>query len=195
VDQWIGDAELGKPPGLRLVACSEKWSWYERLRKTTTMKLRIELLKTAVLLLTCLLGTSATRAGIIANTTEPFEQAVFIDCDEDGIPEDVLLLSGDLHILITQTSNKAGDTVVTDHFQPVNVSGVGLITGDTYRAVGLTRDSDAIQGDHESFTFVNNFYMIGQKSGIKSLIHNTFHITMVGGEVIATVDNSFTTCH
>ncbi len=148
------------------------------------MKLQDKSLKTAALLLSCLLGIWTAQAGIVQNTIDPFEQLVFIDCDSDGIPEDVIELSGGLHTVITQTLNKGGGSTFTAHFQPVNVSAVGLITGDTYRAVGLTRSSDIIRGDNEEFTFVNNFYMIGQKAGIKYLVHETFHVTIIDGELV-----------
>jgi xylose isomerase len=158
------------------------------------MKIQNRLSLTATLFLTFLLGIAAARAGVVQNSIDPMEQEVLIDCDEDGIPEDVLELSGDLHTLITETDNKAGGVTFTAHFQPVNISAVGSLTGDTYRAVGLTRSTDVILGDHKTFTFVNNFYLIGQRSGIKYLVHETFHVTVVGGEVVVILDHADTRC-
>ena len=91
-------------------------------------------LKTAALLLAFLLGC-ATRAEVVQNSVDHFELEVVIDCDGDGNPEDVLELSGDLHTVITETQTKQGGIITTAHFQPVNLSTVGVLTGDLYRAV------------------------------------------------------------
>jgi len=158
------------------------------------MKFKTGTLKTAALAATCLLGAWVTRAEVTQNTIDAFTLEVVIDCNGDNVPEDVLELSGQLHILMTQTTTASGHTVNTFHFQPVNISAVGTITGDTYRAVGLTRQTDASSTDQEALTYVNNFYMIGQKSGIKSLVHETFHVTVVGGQVVVQLDHATASC-
>jgi hypothetical protein len=150
--------------------------------------------KKAALLLTCLLGAWVMRADIVQNSIDPFDQEIQVDCDGDGNPEDVLDVSGDLHTLVTETTDQAGGVVDTLHFQPVNVSAVGLLTGDTYRAVGLTRETDIVVDPNQTTTFVNNFYMIGQKSGIKYLVHETAHVTVVDGEVVVSFDHATVSC-
>lgn len=152
------------------------------------------LFERTALLLSFLLGAWALQAGVLQNSIEHFDQEVVIDCDNDGNPEDVLELSGDLHILLTETSNPSGGVVDTLHYQPVNVSAVGSITGDTYRAVGLTRGTDVVVDDNQTTTFVNNFYMIGQQSGIKYLVHETAHVTVIDGNVVVTVDRATVSC-
>src|SRR6476660_9286831 len=121
--------------------------------------MKIRSLRTAAVLLTCLLGIWVTRAAIQQNAIVSFSQEVQINCNPNET-NDVLELSGNLHILITETTSKAGGVVDTFHFQPVNVSAVGTITGDTYNAVGLTRETDTVAGPNATTTFVNNFYMI-----------------------------------
>ena len=155
--------------------------------------MKIRSLRTAAVLLTCLLGIWVTRAAIQQNAIVSFTQEVQINCNPNET-NDVLELSGNLHILITETTDKAGGVVDTFHFQPVNVSAVGTITGDTYNAVGLTRQTSSVSGANATTTFVNNFYMIGQKSGIKSLVHEVAHVTMVGGEVVVTFDKATASC-
>ena len=140
------------------------------------------------------LGLYVARAGVVDNIIIPLEFPVEVDCDEDGTPEDVLALSGELHIVITETTDKNGGVHTTFHFQPVNLSGIRMISGDTYRAVGITRGSTTLTGDNVSDTFVDNFYMIGQKSGIKYLEHVTTHVTLVDGQPIVQVDNSEIRC-
>ena len=149
-------------------------------------------LKTTAVLLACLLS-GATRAGVVQNSIDHFDLEVIIDCDGDGTPEDVLELSGDLHALITETDTKSG-VITTGHFQPVNVTAVGLLTGTVYNAVGLTRSTDVVSGDNETFTFVNDFYMIGRNSGIKSLFQEVFHVTVLNGDVVVLLDHLSSRC-
>src|SRR5262245_50866473 len=152
--------------------------------KVKTMKTKVATLKILALLAMASLALCLARAGVVDNFIEPLDLEVQVDCDEDLTPEDVIQLSGGLHVVVSETNDKKGGSHTTFHYQPVNVSGVGLISGDTYRAVGLTRGSTTLRDDNMSDTFVNNFYMIGQKSGIKFLVHNTFHVSVIGGEVI-----------
>jgi hypothetical protein len=159
------------------------------------MKLPLKSFNIPALLLTCALGICGpARGAIVQNSIDPFELETAIDCNGDGTPEDVIDLVGNLHTLITETVTKSGRVSSTAHFQPVNVSAVGAITGDTYRAVGLTRSTDVLSDSHESYTFVNDFYLIGQKSGIKYLVHETFHVTVVDGEVVVSMDHFETRC-
>jgi hypothetical protein len=158
------------------------------------MKSKVATFKILALLAIASLALCLARAGVVDNFIEPLDLEVEVDCDGDLTPEDIIQLSGGLHVLATETTDKSGGFHTTFHFQPVNVSGVGTLSGDTYRAVGLTRGSVTLSGDNVSDTFVNNFYMIGKKSGIKFLVHNTIHVSMVDGEVIVEIDNSETRC-
>ena len=158
------------------------------------MKTKVATLKRLALLVIASLGLNVARAGVVDNLIIPFEFTVEVDCDEDDTPEDVLELSGELHILHTVATDKTGGVHPTFHFQPVNLSGIGMISGDTYRAVGITRGSTTLTGDNVSNTFVNNFYMIGQRSGIKYFAHSTAHVTVVEGEIIVGVDHSEIRC-
>ena len=58
------------------------------------MKIGNVSLQTASILLTSLLGICAARAETVQNSFDPFTQEVWIDCDGNGIPEDVVELSG-----------------------------------------------------------------------------------------------------
>jgi hypothetical protein len=158
------------------------------------MKLLGQTFKMGGLVVGGLLSVWLARAAVQENDIVPMDQLVEINCNGDSVPEDVLELVGDLHVLTTQTVDKAGGVHTTVHFQPVNVSAVGELTGDTYRAVGLTRESVTLKGDNVSDTYVNNFYMIGQRSGIKYLVHETFHLTIVNGNVVVSFDHSDVRC-
>lgn len=155
-----------------------------------------KLLMPAALLLVGALGVWLVHAAVLDNEMVPIDQQVLIDCDNDGTLEDVLDLQGDLHILLTSTTDKQGGVHASWSFQPAGVWAVGEITGDTYRAVGLTRQSTSVSasGDHFAATYVDNFYIIGEQSGLKYKIHVTTHMTVVNGEVVVNFDNTTTTC-
>ena len=129
-------------------------------------------------------------AGVIVNIAEPFEQLVSIPCADGGSGEDVLL-TGFLHILVTETLDAKGRPHLTAHFQPMGVAGTGLTTGDVYRATGITRETDNGFAFAVPFevTFVNNFRIIGPGTGNNLLIHQVFHMTVdANGFVTAFVD-------
>ena len=78
------------------------------------------------------------RAEVVVNETIDVDLAVFVACANQGAGE-VVRLSGPLHTLVTFTIN--GRTISgKNHFQPQGISGVGVDTGDSYRAVGVTQD-------------------------------------------------------
>jgi hypothetical protein len=148
-----------------------------------------------VVSLTALMFTLPAKAEVVVNVLEPFNATVEVDCDQDGTPEDIVELSGQLHVLITETINeKVGRFKV--QFVPRNVTGTGTLTGEKYRGVGLTREtSTEVIGGPFQLTFVNNFYVIGQGAGYRYLGHQTFHVTLdADGNVVVLQDNAFLTC-
>jgi len=113
----------------------------------------------------------------------------------DGAGEKVQL-SGDLHVLITSTIN--GNNIrVNSHFQPQGATGVGLTTGDTYQATGVTQDfstGSLLNGQFEA-TFINNFRIIGRGPDNNYLSHQNFHVTVNAiGEISTTHDNANVDC-
>lgn len=146
--------------------------------------------------LTIFMLTLPVKAEVLANTLEPLDFTVVIDCDQDGTPEDILNITGELHILIIETTND-NVAMTKGQFVPRNVTGTGEITGATYRGVGLSTDSGTqVSGYPFEHTFVNNFYMIGQgPAAFRSLMHTTFHVTVdANGNVSVSHDNTFATC-
>ena len=133
---------------------------------------------------------------ITTNDFVPFAQVVFVPCANGGAGE-VVLISGTLHIQqhITINDNRAN---VKIHFQPQGATGVGLTTGDTYNAVGVTQEQDSIpitNGAFE-FTFINNFRIIGPGPDNNLQVHQTVHTTVnANGDVTSTVDNTSIDCN
>ena len=140
--------------------------------------------------------TSAAGAdAITTNDFVPFTLAAFVPCANGGAGE-VVLLSGTLHIQnhITINGNR---TTLKEHFQPQGVNGVGLTTGDSYNATGVTQETDTIPADNGAFefTFINNFKIIGQGPGNNLLVHETTHVTVnPDGTVTTFVDNFSVEC-
>jgi hypothetical protein len=141
-------------------------------------------------------SVTAAQAAVVENDTilvPGFN--VFVPCANGGAGE---VIAGDLqlHVLITSTVN--GNNVSgKEHFQPQGGSLVGQTTGDTYRATGVTQDSfqGSLQNGQSTFTFVNNFRIIGPGLGNNFLVHETYHITVnANGDTTVTHDNLSVDC-
>ena len=110
---------------------------------------------------------------------------------------DVIEVSGTLHVLIHVTLNDAGGITVKQHFQPQGATGVGLVSGATYQATGVTQETDTDNGPGPQFefTFVNNFKIISRGTTPNYLVHDTVHVTVNNnGEITAEVINSTVEC-
>jgi hypothetical protein len=134
-------------------------------------------------------------SNVIINDQVPFAQIAFVPCANNGLGEPVLI-SGTLHILIHETVSASGNLHFKIHFQPQGASGVGLVTGDSYRATGVTQEHFNVNGPLPiNDTFINNFRIIGQGPDNNLLVHQTVHITInANGELTALVDNTSVEC-
>lgn len=157
-------------------------------------------LKRAVLLVVA--GTAAAlamsasaSAAVTTNTSIPLSLVTFIPCGNGGFGDSVFL-TGNLHVLVTFTSN--GNTFSgLAHFQPQGVTGNSSTTGAKYEGTGVTEDtfSGSFQRSHATETFVNNFRLIGQGSADNYLVHEVVHLTFdAAGTLTAAVDNSSVDC-
>jgi hypothetical protein len=110
---------------------------------------------------------------------------------------DVIEVTGTLHVLFHITFDAGGGVTVKEHFQPQGATGVGLVSGATYQAVGETQDTSTDNGPGPlfEFTFVNNFKMISRGTTANYLVHDTIRLTVnSNGEVTADVVNSSEEC-
>ena len=80
-----------------------------------------------------------SHAAVITNVSVPVNIPVFIPCAAGGTGE-LVVLSGDLHVLARFTRSKSGGVHAAAHFQPQGISGVGQTTGEKYQATGVTQD-------------------------------------------------------
>ena len=135
----------------------------------------------------------SAHAAVTTNIEVPVNIPVFIPCAAGGAGE-LVVLSGDLHVLLRFTVDQNGGIHVASHFQPQGISGIGQTTGDKYQGTGVTQDEfNAKVGMEE--TFINNFRIIGQGNGNNFLVHETFHVTInANGSVTAFLDNFSIDC-
>lgn len=134
-------------------------------------------------------------SSVIANDRVPFELIAFVPCANGGAGEDVLV-SGRLHVLVHETVSRSGNLHFKFHFQPQGATGIGLVTGDRYRATGVTQGHVNLNGPLPiNDTFINNFRMIGPGRNNNLLVHQTLHITInAKGVVTSEVDNTSVEC-
>jgi hypothetical protein len=69
-----------------------------------------------------------TRAEVVDNVKVPFARLVFVPC----VPE-FILLTGEVHTLVTLEVDGNGGFHRMTHFQPQGISGVGMVTGAKYQ--------------------------------------------------------------
>jgi hypothetical protein len=104
-------------------------------------------------------------------------------------------LNGTLLAQFSTTESSGGNIEVGFHFNPQGVTGVGLTSGATYHATGVTRETTTIRAGGISDTFVNSFKIIGEGSAQNFLETDVFHLTMnANGVVTAIVDRSTIRC-
>lgn len=133
--------------------------------------------------------TSSSAQTVTTNIKVPIQLGVFIPCADGGSGE-VVVLSGNLHILATTTIT-ANNLHVVDVFNPQGITGVGSVTGETYHGTGVTRDDANVANPSFPLTlaFVNNFRIIGQRTGNNFLIHENSHLTINANDLVTVTSN------
>jgi hypothetical protein len=139
------------------------------------------------------MGTALALAAGMAlaqATTETFNEKVPLDLVADNpCTGEPVHLTGQLHILFHITEDANGGFHVQAHFQPQGVSGTGLVSGEQYRGVGVTRDGAYFPpGELRETTFVDRFYFISKGPSANMLAKATIHVTFnANGEPTAEV--------
>ena len=159
-------------------------------RKSITFTLAL------MLLIVSLAGAALAQAlAITTNDFVPFALITFVPCADGGAGE-LVLVQGTLHLQDHITINNGRANIKT-HAQPQGATGVGLTTGDSYQATGVTQEQDSIPliNGAAEFTFVNNFKIIGQGPDNNFLVHQTVHQTInANGDVTTTIVNQSVEC-
>jgi len=159
------------------------------------MKTTLAVAKMCILAALAMAIIAPANAAVQVNDSTDIGLTVFIPCAAGGTGE-IVDLAGPLHTVISFNIN--GNNVSGYyHFQPQGIVGVGETSGEKYQATGITQESfkQSFQNGQVNDTFVNNFKIIGQKSGNNYLVHETLHFTInSNGSVTAFHDNFSVVC-
>ena len=129
---------------------------------------------------------------VTENEVIPLAFSVLVPCANDGAGE-IVAMEGYLHILSHVTQNDNGFHV-KQLANPQHMSGTGAATGDRYQGTGATREMFNV-GPGETFTYVNNYRIIGQGPGNNFIIHQVVHTTInANGDLTTEVDNLSVDC-
>ena len=104
--------------------------------------------------------------------------------------------TGTLHIVLHQTYNAAGGSLVVVHAQLQGASVVGT-SGATYKLIDVSQSESTSNGPgaQSETTIVANYLLISEGTAPNYDMHQTMHITMNdNGEVTAVVDNTTVEC-
>ena len=155
--------------------------YIEDISMKANLRSMLQTLGLAALVLTVsVLGTS-TASAQTTSTKVPVTIPVFIPCANDGDGEFVEM-TGTLHVLTHISTNANGCVTMKNHFQPMNLSGVGDVSGDKYQGNGgtqsVTQDKTSCgDGCIIEDRFVNNYRMIGQGPGNNFQVHQVMKVT------------------
>jgi hypothetical protein len=136
---------------------------------------------------------AVTSASATAVTEKiPFD---FVLAPEEACGE-AIHLSGTLLAEFSFTESSGGNVEIGFHFNPQGITGVGLTSGASYHATGVTLGTTTIKAKGGiSDTFVNNFKIIGEGSAPNFLQTDVIHLTLnANGDVTATVEKSMIRC-
>ncbi len=123
------------------------------------------------------------------NVKVSFEQLLFVPCANGGLGEDVAFTIK-FHVVLHETISNSGESQVLIHLQDQGSNGTGVITGDSYHLVGMTKFQDHFGGFPIISEVVENFHIIGPGPGNNFYLHQTFHVTInANGDLTAFVDN------
>ena len=117
--------------------------------------------------------------------------AAFVPCLGDF--GEVVIVEGMLHVTSHVSVNQAGGVNYHFLFNPSGLKGESA-SGLAYNGTGNTQDKGTILPG-ETYSFVNNYRMIGQGRAPNLQVHQNVHVTFnANGEITAEVDNYRMTC-
>ena len=99
--------------------------------------------------------------------------------------EDVVHLSGTLHVTGHVTEMENGDRLAVIHANPQAAVTQGVETGNIYHGIGVGQTVERTLGPGESYTSVNVFMQVPH-GGLVYVVHMTFD---ADGEVTAEIDH------
>jgi len=153
-------------------------------------------IKILLLSMSMLIIAVPAAAEVVVNEMSEIPFGAFVPCANGGageVAEGVFRL----HSLVRFTIDGSGGEHFGSNSHPMGGFLVGLDTGDTYRATGRTGESFNVGagGLPLSYTFVNQFNLVGPGDAVSFTVHETFHVTVnANGDLTADVSNVRVTC-
>jgi hypothetical protein len=140
-------------------------------------------------------GTQTAMGANVVNET--FEFPLAIALNTCTMPPEPVALNGNLHIVVTTTSDSGGGYHTTVNSNTQSVTGTGLLSGQAYSS--STTDSDEYN-DGGPFPQVNtmthDFELISHSGTANMVMKITWHVTVnANGVPTAAVDNVRNDCH
>ena len=120
---------------------------------------------------------------------------LFVPCANGGLGEEVSF-SGTLHFLFHITVNGNRVTIKT-HFQPQGIKGTGVITGDEFKANGVTQDTQtgSLNNGSFSYNYINVVKLIGPGPGNNLSVRQTLKVTVnANGTVVVEQETNYVDC-
>jgi hypothetical protein len=114
----------------------------------------------------------------------------------DVVCGETIHLDGTIMGVFTETATPSGGFMVSFHFQPQGLTGVGSVSGRTYHGTGLTREITVFSPPGGfTDTFVNRFHIVGTGGNDSIYTTATVHLTVSpSGEITASFENTSSTC-
>jgi hypothetical protein len=140
--------------------------------------------------------TSMGAASAANVVNETFQFPLMIDMNTCSTPVEPVALSGNLHIVVTTTSDSSGGYHVTTGSNTESVTGTGLISGLKYSSSTSDRDEYYDGGPFpQTHTITHNYVLISQGGTANTVMKITFHTTVnANGIPTAAVDNVRSGC-
>jgi hypothetical protein len=114
----------------------------------------------------------------------------------DVVCGETIHLDGTIMGVFTETATPSGGLIVSFHFQPQGLTGVGSVSGRTYHGTGLTRETTVFSPPGGfTDTFINRFHIVGTGGNASLYETTTAHVTVApNGQITVSFDNSSSTC-
>lgn len=128
-----------------------------------------------LLALAAFLVVAAAAPAATTSIRVPFSRVDEIECT----PPDLVLLEGTLHIVEGVTVDRNGRLHGQLALQSQGITGVSLLNGTVFRAVGGTRLLVGLAGEAAPLvaTFVNSYRLIAPGPNNNFQVSETFHVT------------------
>jgi len=137
--------------------------------------------------------TAGSEESVTITSELPVDLTVWVACTSPG---ELVQLDGSLMAVTRQTTSDTGVVTTYAKYNPANVTGVGSITGTTFRGAGVSISSVIQRSSGETtLTSIENFLLLARGPGNNVTIHLNMAVTIApDGSITARSTNATTTC-